>query len=73
MAESVLSPVLLTNTNGPCSPALPPVVTVPLLESPELQFARLISASPNMAVFAPVMTVVRFIISFMRTSFLMYF
>ena len=67
---SVLSPVLLTNANGPCSAALPPVVTCPVDESPELQLTRPINAIPNIAVVAPVITLVRFLFAFIWPSFL---
>jgi hypothetical protein len=55
---NVLSPVLFTKTIGPDNPALPPVVTCPLVDSPELQLTRLINAIPRIAVVAPVITLV---------------
>src|SRR6185295_14686321 len=67
--DVVLAVELCTNTNGPCSAALPLVVTCPVDESPELQLTRPINVIPSIAVVAPVMTLVRFLFAFMWPSF----
>ena len=66
---NVLSPVLFTNTNALTFPALPPGAGVAVVVSPELQAARLISASPNAPVVILEIELLLFLVS-MERSFL---